>query len=297
MAGKPPLNDILRSIIDHQGRVLLDDPERCAQVLQGTRLDKEDVAGLMSAVTGGIPKRLMRTVPARITNDTVMGLAHKLAGDTGLSADMARQSVEAWAYALHVEVADSFEALKTEAPKTEPPKTEPVAEPKVETVKPVDPVQPTPPPPTDNPAVLLKPPLKIKAALLTPVGAIAGGIIGIIVFGFYYVAVLFVMNFVFQHHLSQGAIGEIAGETSVVVGMPCGVLAGISWVELRYKYDWLGWTVAAVMALIFALYPFVAGIVPVFKQWGQFNALGIFALFGVFGIAAKFDELKPRKRF
>lgn len=291
MADKSPLNDVLRSIIDHQGRGLLDDSDRCAQVLQGTRLNKDDVAGLLAAAAQGIPKRLMRIEPPRITPDTVFGLAHRLAGDTGLSGDMARQSVEAWAYALRVEVTGTPDLSKPEPPKVAP-KPETV---KPETVKTDHPI-PTPPPPLNNPTVLPAPPLKIKAALLTPVAAIGGGIAGIIIFILYYIAALAVLNLVFQHHLSAYQIGQIAGQSSFFVGMPCGVLAGISWIELRYKYDWLGWIVAAVTALVLALYPFVAGIGLIFGLWAQFNVFGIVALFGVFGISAKLSEVGAKRR-
>ncbi|HVZ29821.1 MAG TPA: hypothetical protein VG839_05470 [Asticcacaulis sp.] len=283
------LNDALRGIVEHQGRNLLDDPDRCAQALADAKLSPEDIAGLMAAVKEGVPKRLLRTAPPRITPDTVTGLAHGLANSTHVSLDQARQSVEAWAYALRVEV--------SAPPTAEPAKPEaPAIEQKAETFNSqapaADQVQSTPPPPTNLP----KPPLKIKAALLTPLAAIVGGIAGIVVFGIYYVATLLVLNLLFQHHLSGNEIGEIAGQTSAVMGLPCGVLGGMSWIELRYRYDWLGWTVAGIVALVLALYPFVHGIGQIFMTWAQFGAFGIVALFGVLGIAGKLSEIGAKRR-
>lgn len=294
MAENTALNDAVRDVLEHQGRVLLDDPQRCEQALTDSKLSPEDVAGLMAAVAAGVPKRLMRTVPARITSDTVTGLAHGLTGTAGLSPEIARQSVEAWAHGLRI----AIEAPAVAAPETAAAKSPKGGAAKTETFSPqattTEP-QPTPPPPKDIPPALPKPPVNITTALLVPVAAIAGGLIGLLGFGIYYAVVLIALNFVFQHHIGPRELGEITGRTMVIVGFPCGVLAGISWLELRRKFDWLGWTVAAVVALVLAVFPFVNGIAPIFGIWVQFGAFGIVGLFAVFGIAAKFDKLSPKK--
>lgn len=92
------VNEVLRGIVDRHGRVLLDDHRRCESCLRDSSLAPKEIFGLITALKAGIPKRIA-AMPA-VGDKGVANFAAELAETSGLSEQLALNSVTAWAFAL-----------------------------------------------------------------------------------------------------------------------------------------------------------------------------------------------------
>jgi hypothetical protein len=99
------VESILRDIVDRYGSALLDDHRRCESYIRDTQLAPKEIAGLVAAVKSGIPARFARFENAGLTAAAVSTYAARLSDETGLREDLARSSLEAWAYALRIDLA------------------------------------------------------------------------------------------------------------------------------------------------------------------------------------------------
>lgn len=103
-----PMSDnaksILRDILVRHGHVLLDDHRRFEACLRDTRLPKKETAGLLAALKSGTPARFLQHQTSGLTAVAVSNYAKRLSDETGLDVDLARSSLQAWAYALQIDV-------------------------------------------------------------------------------------------------------------------------------------------------------------------------------------------------
>ena len=122
------INDALRDIIDRHGTALLDDRRRCENCIAEAGLTRPEVAGLVAALKDNVPKQLAKLPAGTLSAKGIASYAAQLSENSGLSEAVARRSVEAWAYALGLQVpatARPAEAKKAEPKKAEPKKAEP----------------------------------------------------------------------------------------------------------------------------------------------------------------------------
>jgi hypothetical protein len=97
-----PLNEALRDIVERHGTAVIDDVRRCEACIREAALAKPEIAGLVTALREGIPKRLLRLPAGTLSRAGLETLAAELAHNGGLNEAVAQRSVEAWAYALRL---------------------------------------------------------------------------------------------------------------------------------------------------------------------------------------------------
>lgn len=99
---------ILRNVLARHGTELLDDEERCENVLnENFPVDAGvKVRGLMAALEYGVPKRLIGMPAASLTSAAINNYAASVAAAMGLQGDLAHWAVVAWAFALGLPIVD-----------------------------------------------------------------------------------------------------------------------------------------------------------------------------------------------
>jgi hypothetical protein len=93
---------ILNAILARHGPVLLDDHRRCEACLRDTQLSRKEIAGLIAVAKSGLPARFLQHYPSGLTPIAIANYAERLSDETGLSLELARSSLQAWASALQV---------------------------------------------------------------------------------------------------------------------------------------------------------------------------------------------------
>lgn len=96
------VQEALRDIVERHGTAVIDNIGRCEACIREASLAKPEVAGLVTALREGIPKRLLRLPAGTLSRAGLATLAAELARDGGLNQAVAQRSVEAWAYALRL---------------------------------------------------------------------------------------------------------------------------------------------------------------------------------------------------
>jgi hypothetical protein len=98
----------LKGGYDQHGKQLIDEPKRCESLLRDRcPSNKLEIAALIAAAKERVPHKLLALPAASLTTVTLSNLVASLCANTGLAADVARWSVETWAYALGLDISAS----------------------------------------------------------------------------------------------------------------------------------------------------------------------------------------------